>query len=560
MILRVDSFTEDQKNDIIQKFWKKDPSLWMKDNIKGEDIVNRLGWIDIISDMKSNICEIEEFSKSILSNKIQKVVLLGMGGSSLCPIVFNEVFEKKPGHPELLVLDTTDPEIVESTVNDDELSSSLFIVASKSGSTLEPNAMFYYFWHKISGVNNNPGDQFIAITDPGSPLATMAEQKKFRKIFLNPPDIGGRYSALSFFGLLPAAILGIDLDKLISTAECMVKACSTTSTWSENPAGKLTEFLSSNVAKSKDKLTIMTDPEIETFALWLEQLIAESSGKDTLGFVPVVGESTGIPGYYGGERIFVYIRYKNSKDYGRYNDFFHELAKSEFPVFTLEIDDLYDLGGQFFLWEMVTALTCHFISVNPFDEPDVGLAKKKTSEVLSKYQEQGKIPVNFWVDPQSNILFRPSDLLASSMKGLARTLRDLFTVLPTWGYLGFLPYLPYNDEVDSILGEIRHGVRQEHGCATVMGYGPRYLHSTGQVYKGGPVSAGFIILTRKKAKEYEKISEYNASFWHIQFAQAVGDFEALQETGKRVIHIHLSSDYLLGLKSLQKMISRASKL
>lgn len=557
---RIFELTEHEKNDLLKRFWDKDPTLWSTKEFSEKEILNRLGWIDIAVVIKNTIPEIENFSQDIRSQGVKKIILLGMGGSSLAPLMFKEIFKSKNGFPKLTVLDTTDPDVVESSFSKEELPHTKFIFASKSGSTIEPNVLFSYFWEKVSEVSDQPGNHFIAITDPGSPLAALAEKKDFMKIFLNSPDIGGRYSALSYFGLVPAALTGIDINKLVDNAIEMMNKTSSSVTWSSNPAGKLIDFLSLNILRSKDKLTIMTDPEIESYSLWLEQLIAESSGKETLGFIPIVGESTGIPGYYGGERLFIYIKLKTSEEYGRYDDFINELRTSEFPVYVIEIEDIYDIAGQTILWEIATAFVCYAIGVNPFNEPDVILSKTKTKEILETYHQNGKIPVNLWVDPQSQILFKPSDLLASSMKGLTRTLRDLFTILPTWGYVGFLAYLPYDKETEEIIGEMRHIVRQEQGCATVMGYGPRYLHSTGQAFKGGPASAGFIILTRKRKKDYQRIKGFDASLWHIQFSQAVGDFEALQSIGRRVIHIHLPADYKIGLKSFSKVLSRAARL
>jgi glucose-6-phosphate isomerase/transaldolase/glucose-6-phosphate isomerase len=554
------NLSEEEKNVLLKRFWDKDPGLWTGNNVSEKDILSRLGWIDIARTIKNTIPEITEFADSLKTQGIKKIVLLGMGGSSLAPLMFSRIFRTEEGFPELVILDTTDPEVVENAVSEDELQQVRFIFASKSGSTVEPNVLFSYFWEKISAISGEPGSWFIAITDPGTPLAELAEKNRFLKTFLNSPDIGGRYSALSYFGLVPAALIGADINKLIDNAIKMMDTASASTSWNSNIAGKLIDFLSINLLRSKDKLTIMTDPEIESFALWLEQLIAESSGKETLGFVPIVGESTGIPGYYGGERLFVYLRLKTSSDHGRYNDFIKELRDADFPVYVLELEDIYDIGSQIILWEIATVFSCYAIEVNPFDEPDVMVAKTKTGEILEKFRETGKIPVNLWVDPQSKMMFRPSDLLASSMKGLTRTLRDLFSILPTWGYVGFLAYLPYDDETEEIIGEMRHIVRQEQGCATVMGYGPRYLHSTGQVFKGGPASAGFIIITRKRKKDYPPIKGFDASLWHIQFAQAVGDFEALQSIGRRVVHIHLPADYKLGLKSFSKVLSRAARL
>ncbi len=560
MSIRPSYITSEQKAEILSRFWKKDPSLWSSDPKVQEAVTNRLGWLDILPKMKEALGELHELSTAVKTRGIQRVVLLGMGGSSLCPLVLSKVFGPALDFPELQVLDTTDPEEIEKIESQGTWESSLFIFASKSGTTVEPNAQFNYFWSLMERAVENPGRHFIAVTDPGTPLDKLAQERGFWRIFRNPPDIGGRYSALSYFGLVPAAVLGLDLGKLLSRAEDMIKRCGPDVPWEENPGCQLGEFLGEFAGQCRDKLNIFTDPGLESFGLWLEQLLAESTGKQTTGIVPIVGETTGIPGFYGGERIFTYIRMKDTPEDQSLESFMNELRGGDFPVYELELSDKYDLGAQFFLWEMATALASHFLGVNAFDEPDVRLAKEKTREVLEQYKAEGKIPVQFWVDPQSQIMFKPSKMLAASMKSLSRTLRDLFQVLPSWGYVAFLPYLPYDPEVEEIIREMRHLVRQEKGCATTMGFGPRYLHSTGQLYKGGPLSSAFVIFTRKRSKDYPEVPGIGVSFWHIQFAQAVGDFQALAEERKRVVHVHLGSDYKLGLQSFSKVLSRAVRL
>ncbi len=558
-IVRPDKLSDEERQRTIERLWEKDPSLWSDNTEDFDAITNRLGWLDVIDRIRDKVGEIKAFGLEVKENGYKRACLLGMGGSSLFALVISEIFGPADGFPELVVIDTTDPDVVEN-VEKEGLEDTLFIVASKSGTTTEVHALFNYFWEKVSALSDEPGKQFVAITDPGTPLEKLAEEKGFRHCFLNYPDIGGRYSALSYFGLIPASVLGMDIDLLLDRADRVRKMCRPEVPYQENPGYLLGAFMGLYGAQSRDKLTILADNPIKPFGLWLEQLIAESSGKDTLGLVPIVGESTGIPGFYGGERIFVYMRLVDTPKERSLDAFVEELKEADFPVHLLKLEDKYDIGGQVFLWEFAIALACHFIGVNAFNEPDVKVAKEMTRITLDHYIKEGKMPVKFWVDPQSQINFRPSHTLAASMKGLARTLRDIFNVLPTWGYLGFLPYLPYDPVVDEIVGEMRHIVRQERGCATMMGYGPRYLHSTGQLHKGGPISGAFIMFTRKRAKDYEPVPGFGVSFWHIQFAQAVGDFEALSQINRRVIHVHLPSDYKLGLRSFSKVLSRAARL
>ncbi len=559
MTIRPYKLSLQEKQVLLDRFWKKDPTLWSDSRDDLPAIENRLGWMDVIPRISSKLNEIKGFGDFIRKGGFDRVCLLGMGGSSLFALVLSEVFGPSQGHPPLVVLDTTDPEEVER-LEASGLDGTFFIVASKSGTTTEVQALFNFFWEKLKSQLPEPGKRFAAITDPGTPLEKLAAEKGFSHCFLNFQDIGGRYSALSYFGLIPAAALGLDIERLLESGSAMVKRCGPDVPPDKNPGYLLAEFLGENGTQSRDKLTLLMDKPVKPFGLWLEQLIAESSGKDTLGFVPIVGESTGIPGFYGGERTFVYTRMKSTPVEQSLDAFVNELIEADFPTYRLELEDLYDLGGMVFLWEMAVALACHFIGVNAFNEPDVKVAKEMTRLTLEQYQKEGKMPVSFWVDPQSRINFRASSVLAASMKGLARTIRDIFQVLPTWGYMGFLTYLPYDPVVDEIIGEMRHLVRQERGCATVVGYGPRYLHSSGQLHKGGPISAGFIIFTRKRSKEFEPVPGFGMSFWHIQFAQAIGDFEALNHINRRVIHVHLPSDYKLGLRSFSKVLSRAARL
>ncbi len=560
MFIRPSYVEKSEKQKILERLWQKDPSLWSKDEEEQTFISNRMGWLDLFPKMKAHLDEIEEFAQTIKNEGFERIVLLGMGGSSLCPLVLSKIFGSSPGYPKLEVLDTTDPVEIEKVENENNWEKTLFIFASKSGTTVEPNAQFNYFWPIVEKSVDAPGNHFIAITDPGTPLEKLAQEKGFRKTFLNMSDIGGRYAALSFFGLVPAALMGIDIKKLLASGEEMAAKCGPDIDWDDNPACRLGEFLGEYGMQSKDKLNLFADKPFDPFGLWLEQLIAESTGKETRGIVPIVGESTGIPGFYGGERIFAYFRNVNLPEEDTYISFIKELREAGFPVYEIPLSDPYDLGGQFFLWEMATALASVFIGVNPFNEPDVKLAKEKTKEIIQFYQENKKMPVKFWVDVQSNINFATSKLVAISMKSLARALRDMLNVVPSWGYVGFLPYLPYDPEVEEIIAEMRQLVRLEMGCATVMGFGPRYLHSTGQVHKGGPMSVALLIFTRKREKEYPPVPGFDMSFWHIQFAQAVGDFQAIDHEHRRVIHIHLPQDYKLGLTSFSKVLARAIKL
>lgn len=556
MFYRPSTSSETALNDLLRRFLDKDPTIWSDSAEIQNKIKNRLGWLDILTFMEKHKEELKKLSDEVKERNIKKVVLLGMGGSSLCAHTLDQVFGAAQGCPSLIALDTTDPDEIEK-VCESGIEDTLFIMASKSGGTLEPNAQFAYFWAKMQAKTAKPGDFFVAITDPDTSLEKMAKENGFWKIFLNSADIGGRYSALSFFGLVPAAMLGLNMDKIVESAKKTITACLTDQNWHTNPGARLTDFLAENTVQSRDKLTIMSDDPIKPFGLWLEQLIAESTGKETRGMVPIIGETTGIPGFYGAERIFVYLRLKETEEAQSFDAFFKELRDADFPCYQITLDDIYDLWGQFFLWEMATAFSSHFLAVNPFDEPDVTLAKQKTAAVMETFKAQGGFNIEFIVDQTSQYQFRSSEIASAKMKGLSRSIRDMLYVVPTWGFVGFLPYLPYDPEVEEILGEMRHLTRQERGCATTLGFGPRYLHSTGQLHKGGPMNSAFFIFTRKKAKEYEEIPGVGCSFWHLQFAQACGDFDALSEVNRRVIHVHLASDYKTALRGFSKLFTRA---
>lgn len=548
-----------EKNQLIKRIWDKDASLWTNDPAIQKSIINRLGWLTCLDKIKPLLPELVDFVEKIRSRNIERVIWLGMGGSSLCAQVLVDVFGVKEGYPELCVLDTTDPMIVYRYADELSQKKSFFVVASKSGTTLETKAHLSFFWNKMSELKDNVGDFFAAITDQDTFLDNFAKEHKFFHIFRGESDVGGRYSALSVFGLVAAAIIGLPLDEVVSRADAMIAQCKILD-WNKNPAAQLADFLSEYGVQNRDKLTMFFDKPISSLGLWLEQLVAESTGKETVGLVPVIGETTGIPGFYGAERMFVYFRMQETSTEESLDEFIAELKRADFPIFPIILKDKMDIFAMFFLWEMAIALTGHFFAINPFDEPNVLLSKQKTADVLDYYKNKGSFDIEFWVDPVSQFKFRTSEMLAASMKGLSRALRDTFSVLPSWGYLGFLAYLPYDPEIDEILLELRHFIRQERGFATTVGYGPRYLHSTGQVHKGGPMSSAFIIFTRQKEKDYPPIPDLGVSFWHIQFAQAIGDFQALSEVGKRVIHVHLPADYKMGLRSFSKVFLRAARL
>jgi len=559
MFFAPSSIDNNKKNNILNKLLEKNPTIWTDNQEIQNKIINRLGWLDVKPKWSNWIDICKNFINNLNNSGIKNIILFGMGGSSLCPIVLKDIFGIKESYPDFYVLDTTDPFEVEK-IKKLNPNDTFIIIASKSGTTIEPNSHLNYFWsYYLSILNQNAKDHFGVITDPGSKLEKLAKDREFPYIFLNPPDIGGRYSSLSLFGIVAAASIGIDLDLFIKRAEQTLDECCLEKEWSKNPGAVLAEFLSEYSTRNRDKLTILTDDKIKPFGLWLEQLIAESTGKETRGIVPVIESSTGIPGYYGSERIFVYLRLKDTPKEHTLDDFIDELRVSHFPVYEITLNDIYDIAGQFFLWEFATALSGVFLNVNPFDEPNVTLSKNKTNQVLENLQKNGTFGIEFITDTSSHLNFKTSTMMSLSKSGLFRSLREIFQVLPQWGLLGFLTYLPYNSELEEIINDMRDLSKRERGFATVMGYGPRYLHSSGQLFKGGPISSSFLIFTRAAEKniEYPLIPDLGINFWQLQFAQAIGDFEAMSELNKRVIHIHLPEDYLDGLKKFTSVYSRA---
>ncbi len=500
----VESTFEDlQKRDIISRIWRKDHTVW---KASPGEISNRLGWLDCIDQMRREAPALETFAGEIRQAGFRHVVLLGMGGASLGAEVLRQTFGSAPGYPELIVLDSTVPEAIGAVTKAIDPVKTLFIVASKSGSTIETLSLYKYFRNLAPGVN------FIAITDPGTPLVKLAGEAGFRRTFLNSPDIGGRYSILSYFGLVPAALIGLDITKLLSRADVMRESCG--AGLSENAGAQLGAIIGGFALQGRDKLTLLTSREFAGFGLWLEQLIAESTGKEGKGIVPIMGEPLSGLKYYGNDRLFVYLGSKGQKN--RVPKALESLGAAGHPVIGLELDEQYDLGGAFFHWEFATAVAGAVLGVNPFDQPDVEKAKKATDTVLKEYQRSGRLS-----RPEATLSFK--ELLKETKPG---------------SYLAIMAYLPQSNEIYRVFTEIRQTVLMKYRIATTLGYGPRYLHSTGQLHKGGPDSGLFLQITADH-KDDLPIRGDTYSFGVLADAQALGDLRTLQSLGRRVCRIHL---------------------
>jgi transaldolase/glucose-6-phosphate isomerase len=523
-------------NEVAKRIWQKDATLWKSDPDSIKIINNSLGWLTVADEMIGEVDDVVEFADSIRSRGFQHVMVCGMGGSSLCPEVLARTFGRQAGFPELLVLDSTDPDVIAAFKERIDLERCLFIIASKSGSTTEPN-VFYKFWYdEVSKLREDPGDNFIAITDPGSPLVETAEELNFQRTFLNQADIGGRYSALSYFGMVPAALMGLDVRRLLEGARQAAR--------SDNVAVELGLALGDNANAGRDKLTLLIDPALESLGLWIEQLIAESTGKEGKGILPVNGEPLGSPEVYGNDRLFVSISLGKGSE-------LKALAAADHPIVYRELSDLYDLGAEFFVWEFATAVAGWRLGINPFDQPNVQEAKDATKDLLSSFTRRGRFEERNTVAGDDLITIYGADD-APKAESMAHVLRNHLATIKPGDYLAFLNYIEQTPEIDREFQELRTELRNNTHCATTVGYGPRFLHSTGQLHKGGPDTGVFFQIVASDTTDFAIPGE-PYTFSILKQAQALGDFRALVKRGRRVITIELG-DPSRGLARLSELI------
>jgi len=543
------------KNNKVARLWKKDPSLWT-----GADEGNWLGWLTIVEEQIAHLDVLQKFAEEIRNAHFKHILLLGMGGSSLCPEVLRTTFGKISGHPELHVLDSTDPAQIKAIEKKIDLGSTLFIVSSKSGSTLEPNIYKQYFFERVKTKvgEKEVGNRFIAITDPGSKLQQVAENDGFRKIFMGVPSIGGRYSALSNFGMVPGAATGLDLAKFLENTAKMVQDCGPSVSAGENPGVILGTILGVAAIHGHDKLTIVTSPGIFDLGAWLEQLIAESTGKLGKGIIPVDREQLTRPFNYGNDRLIVYLRLVPSPD--RAQDFaVVSLQKTGIPVVRINVPNIYHLGQEFFRWEIATAVAGSIIGINAFNQPDVEASKIETRKLTSEYEANGKLPPEAPFFESSGIKLFADQKNAGALKGgakLAGILKTHLSRIGTGDYFAVLGYIPMNPANEKALQKIRHAVRDAKRVATVLGFGPRFLHSTGQAYKGGPNTGVFLQITCDDAEDLP-VPGQKYTFGVVKAAQARGDFAVLAERGRRALRVHLGKDLKAGLAALSKAMQEA---
>jgi glucose-6-phosphate isomerase len=550
-----------QSNNKIDRFWKKDPSLWTRD---GEE--KWMGWIDIVERQQKDLASFAELGGDVKSADFATVLLLGMGGSSLCPEVLAKTFGKRPEFPALRIVDSTDPAYILAVCKEVNLAETLVVVASKSGSTLEPNILKQFFFDQVSRASGagDAGNRFIAITDPGSKMEQVAKNDKFRAIFYGDPEIGGRYSALSNFGVVAATAAGIDIQKLL--AEAAKAVASAKKALAENHGVQLGLLLGTAHNAGRDKITIFTSPEISDLGAWMEQLIAESTGKQGKGITPVDREAIGAPSVYGKDRVFAYVRFKGTTDSSQ-DAKVAALEAAGHPVVHFEIEDLYEIFGQFFTWEIATAVAGSVMGINPFNQPDVEAAKIETRTLTTEYEKTGKLPERtpfLTGKDESGVPFAlyATDAYAAKLKAGAKgqTLAGIIGAhldqLKAGDYFATLAFLPMFAENEAAIQEFRHKVRDKKRVATCMGFGPRFLHSTGQDYKGGPNTGVFLQLTGDHAEDVD-IPGQSYSFGVVIDAQAAGDLAVLESRGRRALRVHLGKDISAGLKAVNAAFSAA---
>jgi transaldolase/glucose-6-phosphate isomerase len=508
----------------------KDPGFWTLDPIGQSEIKIRLGWLNAVATFRPMLPEINSLVDEINSEGIRQVLLLGMGGSSLAPEVMEKIFSstKKNGLP-FAILDSTDPIQIMEMASKFPPANTLYIVASKSGGTAEVNALFNYFWN----MTGHDGRKFIAITDPNTSLEEQAQKYGFRKIFLSDPTIGGRFSALAPFGLVPAALMGIDVEKLLAAAEWMSAQCAVSGPAERNPGLALGAVLGQMSLDGRDKLTLISDQLFAPFGPWLEQLIAESSGKNGKGIVVVDGEPLGQPENFGNDRLFVYFRSS-----GDFDNQISDLISRGHPVLRMDVENPYNLGAEFYKWEVAVSIACAVLGVNAFDQPDVQFSKDITKKKITQYAKSKNLDegIPMWSSNKTHI-FSTVKLMGDNLKEI---LYKFLLVAGPNDFIGINAYIPRNPSTIQILTELRHALRQLTGCATTVGFGPRFLHSTGQLHKGGENNGVFVQITVDPEKDLE-IPTQNISFGILERAQALGDYEALAANRRRIIRIHFES-------------------
>jgi len=549
----------------VKRLWHQDASLWTDD-----DESKWLGWLGITDDQLAHLDRFKAFADEVKDAGFTDILLLGMGGSSLCPEVLSLTYPQAPGFPRLHILDSTDPAQIKSTEAKVDLAKTLFIVSSKSGSTLEPNIYKQYFFERVQQTigADKAGNHFIAITDPGSKMQLVAERDRFRHIFYGLPSIGGRYSALSNFGMIPAAAMGVDTTKFLQQTKEMVEACKAVTPVELNPGVMLGLIMGAAALQGRDKITLITSNGISDLGAWLEQLIAESTGKVGKGIIPVDRETLGAPAVYGSDRLFAYLRLEGVSDEAQEAKV-AALEKAGHPVVRIVVSDTYGIGQEFFRWEIATAVAGSIIGINAFNQPDVEASKIVTKQLTSAYESSGSLPIEKPIlEDEGFKLFtdetNAAELAAaiektagnSSANKLQSYLKAHLSRIGTGDYFAVLGYIEMNPEHESLLQGLRMTVRDNKHVATVLGFGPRFLHSTGQAYKGGPNTGVFLQITCDDAQDLQ-VPGQKYTFGIVKAAQARGDFQVLADRKRRALRVHIGSDVKAGLTKLAELVKQS---
>jgi transaldolase/glucose-6-phosphate isomerase len=539
----------------VARLWDGDAALWT-----GADEADWLGWLRVAGEQLDRVDELRALGEEALRAGFSHALLLGMGGSSLAPEVLGETFASSNGHPQLTVLDSTDPAQVSAAERSVEMERTLFFVSSKSGSTLEPNVLKAYFFNRARewvGAEE-AGARFVAITDPGSSLEREARENGFRAVFLGRKSIGGRYSALSDFGMAPGAVAGVDVVAVLERAREASARCAADVPAADNPGLVLGAVLGVCGTAGRDKVTLVTSPAIADFGAWLEQLLAESTGKEGRGLIPVAGEPLGDPSSYGRDRLFAYVRLDSDPDPGQ-DAAIAALEAAGQPIVRIELSDRLDLGAQFFTWQFATAVAGALLRINPFDQPDVEASKVKTRALTEEYERSGGLPAETPILEEAGLSVFADERNAASLgnhKSLDALLCAHLGRVQEGDYVALLAYVQRSPEHEEALTQIRTIIRDHKRAATCVGFGPRFLHSTGQAYKGGPNTGVFIQVTCDDPQDLD-VPGAGYSFGVVKAAQARGDLEVLAERGRRALRVHIGADVDAGIRSLGGAITRA---
>ncbi len=549
-----------EKAEFPARLWHKDPTLWKKEPAHQEIIKNALGWLVVPELLSERVADLSNFADEVRSAGFRDVVLLGMGGSSLTPELIAKTFPSAPGYPKLHVLDSTVPETIRALERNIDIAHTLFVVSSKTGSTIETLSHYKAFFERVKSKSSNPpGSHFVAITDPGTELDMIAREHKFRRRFLNPPDIGGGFSALSYFGLVPAALIGVNIATLLDRAIRMTHSSAGCLSVEENVGVSLGGALGALKKAGRDKVTFIVSQSIGAFGLWVEQLIAEATGKEGTGIIPVCDEPIVEPRYYGKDRVFAYLKLKGTRDLGQ-DAAFEAIRKAGVPTVEIAVADRIDLGEEFMRWEIATATAASIIGVDPFEEPNVQESKGTTNRLLAEFERSHKLPTRSPIAEKGKLALYCGGAAGDALKGghdFRGLLREFLNLARPGDYLAMMAYLSPNPTVDKEIAAIRKAVVERYAIATTFGYGPRVLHSTGQLHKGGPNTGLFLQITQDH-RESIPIPGASYDFGQLNQAQYLGDFQSLEAHGRRVIRVHFAGHDPIGaLEALRQEVVEA---